>query len=86
MIRFLNRFFLFIIYSNLFIAGGAVLMAWQTSHLLLNQPLDKNVAGFIFFGSLVAIVFTGCSPRWINLPVPECNGCVITKSFIFHFC
>lgn len=69
MMRLLNRLFLFFLYSNLFIAGCAIIMAWQTSQLLLHRPLDKNIAGFIFFGSLCSYSF-----HWMLTEVDQSNS------------
>lgn len=55
--RFFQKLFLFFVFSNLFIAGCAVIMAWQTSQLLLHKPPHNNTLGFIFFGSLCSYSF-----------------------------
>lgn len=52
-----HRFLLFYLYSNLFIASCAILMAWQTYDVLLHQPPSIDVLGFIFFGTLVSYSF-----------------------------
>ena len=61
--KFLNRPFLFFLYSNLFIAVCAVIMAWQTCTLLLHQSLSLDLAGFIFFGTLTSYSF-----HWMLTP------------------
>jgi 4-hydroxybenzoate polyprenyltransferase len=52
-----GKFFNFIIYSNLFIAGCAVLMVDQTSHLLLHSPPDLNFLAFVFFSTICSYSF-----------------------------
>ena len=47
----------FFIYSNLFIAVCAVLMVYQTSQLLLNNPADIHLAAFVFFATLCSYSF-----------------------------
>lgn len=47
----------FFVYSNLFIAGCAVVMAMQTYQLILHQPPDLNYLGFVFFSSITSYSF-----------------------------
>jgi 4-hydroxybenzoate polyprenyltransferase len=47
----------FFVYSNLFIAGCAVLMAYQTSWLLFQQDPGYNLTGFVLFSTLCSYSF-----------------------------
>lgn len=47
----------FLVYSNLFIAGCAVLMVHQASWLLLNTSPDKYLTGFVFFSTICSYSF-----------------------------
>jgi 4-hydroxybenzoate polyprenyltransferase len=68
--------FRFLVYSNLFIAGCAVLMVNQTSQLLLHTPPDKYFLGFVFSATICSYSFhwwltslpKGSSPRieWLK--------------------
>src|ERR1700741_1342223 len=53
----IKRLFLFFVYSNLFIAGCAVLMIYQTSHLFLQQYPDYDLIGFVLFSTLCSYSF-----------------------------
>jgi 4-hydroxybenzoate polyprenyltransferase len=53
----IKRLFLFFVYSNLFIAACAVLMMYQTSHLLLQQDPGYNLTGFVLFSTLCSYSF-----------------------------
>src|ERR1700741_4141472 len=53
----IKRLFLFFVYSNLFIAGCAVLMIYQTSHLLLQQDPGYDLTGFVLFSTLCSYSF-----------------------------
>ncbi len=55
--KYLRNFFSFFVYSNLFIAGCAVLMAGQTSCWLLNQQPNIYFTGFVFFSTLCSYSF-----------------------------
>lgn len=46
-----------LIYSNLFIAGCAVLMVYQASQLLLHAPPNCYLAGFVFFSTICSYSF-----------------------------
>lgn len=70
------KVFHFFVYSNLFIAGCAVIMAWQTSQLLLHQAPDNTTLGFIFFGSLCSYSF-----HWI---LTKETGAVSSRSIWFR--
>ncbi len=47
----------FLVYSNLFIAGCAILMVWHTSHLLLHQAPSLNLLGFVTFSTICSYSF-----------------------------
>ena len=53
----IKRLFLFFVYSNLFIAGCAVLMTYQTSLLLLQQDPGYDLTGFVLFSTLCSYSF-----------------------------
>lgn len=53
----IKRIFQFLIYSNLFIAGCAVLMLQQTFALLLDQPVNINLLFFVLFSTLCSYSF-----------------------------
>lgn len=55
--RWAARAFDFFVYSNLFIAGCAVIMVQQTDKLLLHTNPDKRLLGFVFFASLCSYSF-----------------------------
>jgi 4-hydroxybenzoate polyprenyltransferase len=52
-----GRFFNFFIYSNLFIAGCAVLMVNQTYKLLLHAAPDLYFTAFVFFSTICSYNF-----------------------------
>ena len=52
-----GRFFNFFIYSNLFIAGCAVLMVNQTYQLLLHAAPDLYFTAFVFFSTICSYNF-----------------------------
>ena len=47
----------FFIFSSLYIAFCAVLMIWQTSHLLLGSPPSGRLVGFVFFSTICSYNF-----------------------------
>jgi 4-hydroxybenzoate polyprenyltransferase len=47
----------FFVYSSLYIAIGAILMIWQTSHLLLGSPPSGRLMGFVFFSTICSYNF-----------------------------
>jgi 4-hydroxybenzoate polyprenyltransferase len=47
----------FFIFSSLYIALCAVLMIWQTSHLLLGAPPSGRLVGFVFFSTICSYNF-----------------------------
>lgn len=55
--RLLRHLFYFTVFSNLFIAGCAILMAWQTGELFLNGHLPASLLPFIFFASICSYSF-----------------------------
>ncbi|MBN8864894.1 MAG: UbiA family prenyltransferase [Sphingobacteriales bacterium] len=55
--RLLRHLFHFFIYSNLFIAGCAVLMAWQTCLLLLDGTIPAHLLPFIFSATICSYSF-----------------------------
>jgi len=52
-----KRVFHFFVYSNLFIACCALLMAWQTTELLLHAPARNHFYGFLLFSTLCSYSF-----------------------------
>jgi 4-hydroxybenzoate polyprenyltransferase len=54
---FLRKTVDFLVYSNLFIAGCAVLMVHQASWLLLKMAPDKYLTGFVFFSTICSYSF-----------------------------
>jgi 4-hydroxybenzoate polyprenyltransferase len=52
-----KRILQFFVYSNLFIAGCAVLMVDQTYHLLIQQRPDLNLLAFVFFSTICSYSF-----------------------------
>lgn len=52
-----KKLFTFIVYSNLFIAGCAVLMVDQTYRLLLNDRIDIYYLFFVFFSTICSYSF-----------------------------
>jgi hypothetical protein len=54
---FLKRAFRFFIYSNLFIAGCAVVMVYQTCQLLLHAAPDPYFTAFVFFATICSYSF-----------------------------
>jgi 4-hydroxybenzoate polyprenyltransferase len=57
MVPLAKRIFHFFVFSNLFIAGCAVLMAWQTNLLLIGEPPSFNFCGFVFFATICSYSF-----------------------------
>lgn len=55
--RPLRQFLAFLVYSNLFIAGCAVLMVQQTTLLLLQKDPGYDLAGFVLFSTLCSYSF-----------------------------
>jgi hypothetical protein len=55
-VHLLKKIFDLFIYTSLFIACGAVLMAWQTFELF-NIPIHPDLLGFIFSGTLCSYNF-----------------------------
>jgi len=47
----------FFVYSNLFIAGCAVLMSYQSSWLMIHQDPDPNLIWFVLFSTLCSYSF-----------------------------
>jgi 4-hydroxybenzoate polyprenyltransferase len=47
----------FFVYSSLYVAVCAVLMIWQTSHLLLGIPPSGRLLGFVFFSTICSYNF-----------------------------
>lgn len=56
----------FLVYSNLFIAGYAVLMTWQTGHLLLDISVSNHLYWFIFSATICSYSF-----HWYLTPAPS---------------
>jgi 4-hydroxybenzoate polyprenyltransferase len=54
---FLRKTVDFLVYSNLFIAGCAVLMLQQSSWLLLDMPAGNYLTGFVFFSTICSYSF-----------------------------
>jgi 4-hydroxybenzoate polyprenyltransferase len=52
-----RRIFDFFIFSSLYIALCAVLMIWQTSHLLLGAAPSGRLVGFVFFSTICSYNF-----------------------------
>lgn len=52
-----KKIFTFFINSNLFIAGCAVAMVFQTSHLLMNGNNNSNFLFFVFFSTITSYSF-----------------------------
>ena len=57
MVPLAKRIFHFFVFSNLFIACCAVLMAYQTNLLLIGVPPTFNFSGFVFFATLCSYSF-----------------------------
>jgi 4-hydroxybenzoate polyprenyltransferase len=57
MVPLAKRIFHFFVFSNLFIACCAVLMAWQTNLLLIGKPPTFNFTGFVFFATICSYSF-----------------------------
>jgi len=57
MARFFGKVFHFFVYSNLFIAACAILMASQTYQLLLGKSPDFDFLGFVFFSTICSYSF-----------------------------
>lgn len=55
--RYLRNLFFIFINSNLFIAGCAVVMVWQTNHLLLNDYSNNYFLFFVFFSTITSYSF-----------------------------
>lgn len=53
----LKRLFYFPVYSNLFIAACAVLMAWETCGRLHSNVPPGSLSGFLFFSTLLSYSF-----------------------------
>jgi 4-hydroxybenzoate polyprenyltransferase len=53
----LQKIFDFFIFSSLYIALCAVLMVYQTSHLLLGSPPSGRLLGFVFFSTICSYNF-----------------------------
>ncbi|MBS1601999.1 MAG: UbiA family prenyltransferase [Bacteroidetes bacterium] len=47
----------FFVFSSLYIALCAVVMVWQTSHLLLGLPPSGKLIGFVFFATICSYNF-----------------------------
>ncbi len=47
----------FFVFSSLYVALCAVLMIWQTSHLLLGIPPSGRLLGFVFFSTICSYNF-----------------------------
>lgn len=52
-----KRIFQFLVYSNLFIAGCAVLMLYQTWRLVLQEPVYPELLLFVFFSTICSYSF-----------------------------
>jgi len=52
-----RKIFDLFIFSSLYIALCAVLMVWQTSHLLLGAPPSGRLVGFVFFSTMCSYNF-----------------------------
>jgi 4-hydroxybenzoate polyprenyltransferase len=52
-----RKIFDLFIFSSLYIAFCAVLMVWQTSHLLLGAPASGRLVGFVFFSTVCSYNF-----------------------------
>lgn len=59
------------VYSNLFIAACAVLMAWQTGHSLLRQDAHPDLIRFIFFATLCSYSFHYYFTTRSEIPSPR---------------
>jgi 4-hydroxybenzoate polyprenyltransferase len=57
MVPLAKRIFHFFVFSNLFIACCAILMAWQTNLLLIGQAPTFNFSGFVFFATICSYSF-----------------------------
>lgn len=57
MVPLAKRIFHFFVFSNLFIACCAVLMAWQSSLLQTGQPPGFEFSGFVFFATITSYSF-----------------------------
>ena len=55
--RYLRHLLVFFVFSNLFIAGCAVAMAWQTWSFILRSPPDQNFLSFVFFSTICSYSF-----------------------------
>lgn len=53
----LKRLFLFFVYSNLFIAGCAVLMMYQTTHLFFQEDPGFDLTCFVLFSTICSYSF-----------------------------
>lgn len=57
MVLLARRIFHFFVFSNLFIACCAVLMAYQTNLLLIGKPPSFNFSGFVFCATICSYSF-----------------------------
>jgi 4-hydroxybenzoate polyprenyltransferase len=67
--NFGGKLFRFFIYSNFFIASCAILMVYQTCHLVLHRPPDLYFVFFVFFASLCSYSF-----HWHLTPDMDSNS------------
>ena len=73
---YLRQLLAFLVYSNLFIAGCAVVMVDQTCRIILEEPVNTDFLFFVFFSTICSYSFhwylTGPSVipservRWLN--------------------
>lgn len=69
--KYLQRSILFLVYSNLFIAACAVLMAQQTCWLLAKTGINGDLIKFIFFSTVCSYGFHYYFTTHSQLPSPR---------------
>jgi hypothetical protein len=85
-LKVVQKFGSFIIYSNLFIAGCAVLMANQTYRFLLHRSPDWNLLAFIFFATICSYSFHWYLTSFSVIPSPRIKWTLQNKSiYLFLF-
>lgn len=78
-----KKLFTFFVYSNLFVAGCAVLMVDQTYRLLLNDSLNFSYLYFVFFSTICSYSFHWYLTSSSLIPSPRIEW--VNKNRYIHF-
>lgn len=83
--RFLQKIGCFFIYSNLFIAACAILMARQTFELVLQVQVNGHLIYFIFFATICSYSFHWFLTDQSLIPSARINWTVKNKKLLLVF-